>query len=114
MKEAHFIGSSLADWRGMPGEVQDVLGYALHLLEAGEIPPNAKYYKGLGSGVWELRDDFKKDTYRAVCVVRYADGVYVLHCFQKKSKSGIGTPKADQFIIESRLKELEDRQRAKR
>lgn len=106
MKVARFIGSSQGDWYQMPEEVQDVLGYDLHLLQSGRIPPKGKQLKGMGGGVWELRDDFNTNTYRAVCVVRYEDAVYVLHCFQKKSKTGIGMPKADKFIIESRLKEL--------
>ena len=90
----------------MPERVQDELGHALHLVQIGEIPSGSKLMKGLGGGVLELRDDYKTDTYRAVCVLRFEEAVYVLHCFQKKSKRGIEIPKTDQFIIESRLKQL--------
>lgn len=99
------MGSSLEDLATMPEAVQDALGYALHLVQVGATPPGAKPLKGM-AGVWELRDDYKTDTYRAVYVAKFKDAIYVLHCFQKKSKSGISIPKNDQFIVESRLKWL--------
>ena len=60
---------------------------------------------GFGSaGVLEVVEDFRSDTYRAVYTVKFAGWVYVLHCFQKKSKSGIKTPKEDMDMINARLK----------
>ena len=77
--------------------------------------PRAKPWKGLGSGVLEIVEDYRTDTYRAVYTVRYATRVFVLHVFQKKSKKGIATPKPDMDLIKERLKaatarskELED------
>lgn len=55
----------------------------------------------------EVVEDFQSDTYRAVYTVRYADAVYVIHCFQKKSTQGIATPKPDLDLIKSRLKAIE-------
>lgn len=52
----------------------------------------------------EVVEDFRSDTYRAVYTVKFAGWVYVLHCFQKKSKSGIKTPKEDMDMINARLK----------
>jgi phage-related protein len=49
-------------------------------------------------------DNFDGDTYRAVYTVRFARVVYVLHAFQKKSKRGVATPKAELDLIELRLK----------
>ena len=66
------------------------------------MPAPLKGFKG--AGVLELVEDFDGDTYRAVYTVKFAEIVYVLHIFQKKSKSGIATPKADINLIESRLK----------
>lgn len=57
-----------------------------------------------GTGVLEIVDDFDGDTYRAVYTVRFAGAVYVLHAFQKKSKHGIATPRAELDLIEQRLK----------
>jgi len=66
---------------------------------------NAKPLAGFGgASVLEIVDDFQTDTYRAVYTVRFRDVVYVLHAFQKKSKKGIATPKADLDLIKRRLK----------
>jgi phage-related protein len=80
------------------------MGVALFVVQIGGTPPSAKSWKGLGSGVYELIEDNRGDTYRAIYTVRIADSVHVLHAFQKKSKSGIKTPKADVDLIEQRLK----------
>jgi phage-related protein len=60
--------------------------------------------QGFGGGVLEIVDDFAGDTWRAVYTVRFAGAVYVLHAFQKKSRRGIATPKAELGLIEQRLK----------
>ena len=92
----------------MPDEVQDVFGYALHLAQMGQKHPDAKPLKGFGgAGVLEVVEDFQGDAYRAVYTGRYADAVYVVHCFQKKSTQGIATPKPDVELIKSRLKAIE-------
>lgn len=92
----------------MPEEVQDTFGYALHLAQVGQKHPDAKPLKGFGSaGVLEVVENFQGDAYRAVYTVRYAEAVYVVHCFQKKSTQGIATPKPDVELIKSRLKAIE-------
>ncbi len=89
----------------MPEDVQDTFGYALHLAQTGGKHAQAKPLKGFrGAGVLEVVEDHQGDTYRAVYTVRYASAVYVLHCFQKKSTSGIATPKPDMDLIDLRLK----------
>ena len=103
-------------WRGnakdafgeFPSSVQSEMGYALFLAQMGERHRMmAKTLKGFGGGsVIELRENDDGDTYRAVYTVRYADAVYVLHAFQKKSKSGAKTPQTDIDLIERRLKAL--------
>jgi phage-related protein len=60
-----------------------------------------------GASVLEIVDDFDGDTYRAIYTVRFADVVYVLHTFEKKSKKGIETPKSDLDLIRLRLKQAE-------
>jgi len=55
-------------------------------------------------GVFELVEDHRGDTYRVAYTVRFAKAVYVLHCFQKKSPSGIRTAKTDVDLIHERLK----------
>jgi phage-related protein len=98
-----WMGGSLKDLRSFPDEVQDVIGFALHLAQVGGKSPAAKPLKGMGSGVLEVIDDHDGNTYRAVYTVRFGSAVYVLHAFQKKSKQGIATPPRDVKMIETRL-----------
>ena len=92
----------------MPEDVQDVFGYALHLAQAGKKHPQAKPLKGFrGSGVLEVVEDNRGDTYRVVYTVKFQDAVYVLHCFKKKSTQGIATPKSDIDLINIRLRVVE-------
>jgi phage-related protein len=78
------------------------------LAQVGQRHPDAKPLKGFGSaGVLEVVEDFQGDAYRAVYTVRYAEAVYVVHCFQKKSTQGIATPKPEIDMIKMRLKAIE-------
>jgi phage-related protein len=98
-------GSSYQDLLEMPTDVQNVMGYGLYLAQIGDKHDDAKPLKGFkGAGVLEIVDDFDGDTYRAIYTVRFEFAVYVLHVFQKKSKSGIATPKQDLNLIDRRLK----------
>jgi phage-related protein len=73
----------------MPESVQDTFGYALYLAQTGAKHDQAKALQGFGSaGVLEVIEDSIGSTYRAVYTVRFANAVYVLHCFQKKSSGG--------------------------
>jgi phage-related protein len=101
-------GSSKADYMAFPRAVQREMGYALFLAQMGERhPTKTKTLKGFGGGtVVEVKESRDKNAYRAVYTVRYADAVYVLHAFQKKSKTGIKTSKVDMKIVETRLKDL--------
>lgn len=88
----------------MPKAVQREFGFALHLAQVGCRHLGAKVLRGFGSaGVLEVVEDFATDTYRAVYTVRFANAVYVLHCFKKKSTKGIETPKPDMDLIRKRL-----------
>jgi phage-related protein len=64
--------------------------------------------KGLGTGVFEIALRHRTDAYRAVYAVQLGDALYVVHAFQKKSKSGIKTPKQDVDVIRQRLKRLKE------
>lgn len=92
----------------MPNEVRQVFGFALYQAQIGLHHTDAKPLKGFGSaGVIEIVEDWLGDAYRAVYTVRFAQAVYVLHCFQKKAKRGIATPKKDLDLIRERLKQVE-------
>ncbi len=103
-----WLASSRKDLLDLPEEVQDSIGHALDLAQRGDTADYAKPLHGYGTGVWEIVDDYRTDTYRGVYVVRFAQVVFVLHCFQKKSRSGIAMPRPDAELIEQRLKDARE------
>jgi phage-related protein len=108
-KPVVWIGSSLKDLREFPEEVRGEVGYALYLAQIGSKHPDTKPLKGFkGAGVLEIVENFVGDTYRAVYTVKLAGTVYVLHAFQKRSKTGITTPKQDIDLIKERLKRAQE------
>lgn len=109
LKPLDFIGSSREDLKEFPDEVKQDIGYALFEAQKGQKSEAAKPLKGFGgAGVLEIIERFDGDTYRAVYTVKFREVVYVLHCFQKKSKSGIKTPQQEIDLIARRLKAAEE------
>ena len=109
IKPVVWIGSTRADLAPFPEDVKDAIGYALYIAQRGEKHPDAKPLRGFGgAGILEIVQDHSGDTYRAVYTVRLAGRIYVLHVFQKKSKRGIKTPKAESELIKSRLRRAEE------
>ena len=112
MKGIDWIGSSYRDLCALPEDVRRCFGFALYLAQSGGKHPDAKPLSGFhGAGVLEVVEDHDGDTYRAVYTVRFADAVYVLHVFQKKSKRGIATPTKDIELIQTRLRIAEEHHR---
>ncbi len=107
-RQLFWIGSSHKDLVAMPVEVRRRFGYALSLAQRGDRDDAAKVLQGFsGAGVLEIVEDDIGGTYRAAYTVKFAEAVFVLHCFQKKSKRGIATPKPDMDVIRARLKVAE-------
>ena len=103
-KPLEWIGSSHKDLMALPSEIRRFFGFALSLAQAGDKHDSAKVLKGFGgAGVLEVVEDDVGGTYRAVYTVKFAEAVFVLHYFQKKSKRGIATPKEDMNIVRARL-----------
>jgi len=100
----YWENSSKRAFKEFPIAVQKDMGVALFVVQLGGTPESAKPWKGCGSGVYELVEDHRGDTFRAVYTVRIGDAVHVLPAFQKKSKSGVATPRPDVELIEKRLK----------
>ena len=104
-KPIKWVGSAKRDLDAMPEDVKDVFGHAIDLAQAGGKHQDAKVMTGFGSaGVLEVVEDHRGDTFRAVYTVKFPGWVYVLHCFKKKSRSGIKTAKEDLDLIHARLK----------
>jgi phage-related protein len=109
LKPVRWIGSSRDDLRDFPAEARRNIGYALHFAQMGDKHSSAKPLQGFGgAGVLEIVEDHDGDTYRAVYTVRFAEVVYVLHTFQKKSKRGVKTPQREIDLIKARLQRAED------
>ena len=108
-KPVRWVGSSREDVRAFPEDVRLRIGGALWEAQLGRKASWAKPLKGFGgAGVLEVVDDFDGDTFRAVYTVRFAGVVYVLHAFQKKSKSGVATPRHEIALIGRRLKRAKE------
>jgi phage-related protein len=85
------------------------MGYALYVAQQGGKHRNAKALSGFGgSGVVEIVKDHRSDTFRAVYTLQHPRAVYVLHAFQKKSKTGGETPRRDMEVIRQRLRNAEE------
>jgi phage-related protein len=108
LKPVIWLGTSLKNLREFPPPVQDHVGYALYVAQSGSKHEDAKVLRGFGgAGVLEVIKDYRGDTFRAVYTLKYSGRVYVLHAFQKKSKSGRQTPGPDIELIKQRLREAE-------
>ena len=111
IKPVVWIGRTKADLSSFPEDVKDTIGYALYIAQRGGKHADSKPLRGFGgAGVLEIVEDYAGGTYRAVYTVRFAGRIYVLHVFQKKSKTGIKTPKPEIELIRSRLKRAEEEQ----
>ena len=104
LKLVFWVGSSRDDLRAMPDQVRRDIGQALYTAQQGATDPAAKPLKGFGGArVMEIVERDRSGAYRAVYTVQFADAIYVLYVFQKKSKHGIATPKQDIDLIRRRL-----------
>ena len=103
-KPPFWVGSSQRDLQAFPERVKDDIGTALSVAQFGDKHPSAKPWKVLGGGIFEVVEDHRGDTYRAVYTVKFESAVYVLHAFQKKSPSGVATARMDSDLIAKRLR----------
>ena len=89
-----------------PDLIRRAMGHALFSAQEGKLHPHAKVLSGMGSaGIQEIRENDGSGTYRVIYTIEMKECVFVLHAFQKKSKSGIATPKQELDLLNTRLKE---------
>ena len=103
-----WLGNAKKNILGFPEEVQKLIGDEIQLIQFGEMPKDAKPFKGVGSGVFEIALKHDKEAYRCVQAVQLGEKIYVLHAFQKKSRKSITTPKHDVDLIKQRYKEAKE------
>jgi phage-related protein len=112
-KDIIWVSSSLEDLKRFPEPVQKVMGFALFQAQCGGKHLQARPLKGFGGAVvLEIIEDFDGNAFRTVYTVRFADAVYVLHAFQKRSKRGIKTPEREMDMVRARLRMARDSRRA--
>src|SRR6184192_4268194 len=99
-----WLGNSRRNIRAFPAEARKIIGDEIQLIQFGGMPKDAKPFKGVGSGVFEIALRHDKGAYRAVLAVQLGERIYVLHAFQKKSRHGIKTPQSDIDLIKDRYK----------
>lgn len=103
-----WLGNSRKTMHEFPKQVRIDMGAALFAAQCGGMAEHVKPFKGVGSGVFEIAERYSGDAYRLVYGVQIGVKLYVLHAFQKKSKSGIATPKLDVDLIKRRYKDAQE------
>lgn len=96
------MGNSKKNLLGFPFEARKLIGDELQFIQFGGMPKDAKPFKGIGSGVFEIAIQYDKDAYRTIVAVQLGNKIYVLHAFQKKSRRSIATSKQDVDLIKQR------------
>lgn len=96
------------DFEAFPEDVQDDMFDALTIAAEGGKSDKAKPFKGVGGGVFEIALRYRGDAFRTLYAVKIGVDIWVIHAFQKKSKSGIKTPQSEVDLISERLKRLKE------
>ncbi|WP_018079418.1 type II toxin-antitoxin system RelE/ParE family toxin [Thiobacillus denitrificans] len=102
-KPVEFRGSALDDLRAFPISARREAGHQIDLVQQGGEPENWKSMTTVGQGVREIRIRDEVGAYRVIYVAKFADAVYVLHCFQKKTQK---TSKVDIDLAAKRYRDL--------
>ena len=108
MKPIAFLGGSLDDLRSFPSDARREAGYQLDRVQQGLDPVDWRPMPSIGAGVREIRVRERAGAFRVIYVATFADAVYVLHAFQKKTRQ---TAKRDVDLAASRLREQMARMR---
>lgn len=105
-RRINWIKAALKDFQAFPPGTRTRVAEALTAVADGATPDLSKPLTGLGSGVWELAIREQGNAWRVVYGLKIDEDIWVIHAFQKKSTSGISTPKAEIDLVRSRIKRL--------
>ena len=108
IKPISWIKAAQKDFQKFPVGAQKRIFTALSIAAEGRKSDLAKPLKGLGSGVFEIALRYQSDAYRVVYAVQINETIWLIHAFQKKSKTGIKTPQQDIELIKDRLSQLKE------
>jgi phage-related protein len=103
-----WLKGALQDFQDFPHDVQLEAMSALTIAAEGGKADSAKPFAGMGGGVLEIALKHRGDAYRVIYAVQLAADLWVIHAFQKKSKTGIKTPQHEIDVIRERLKRLKE------
>lgn len=103
-----WIKAARKEFEGFPTDAKTIIFRALTIAAEGQKADIAKPMKGLGSGVFEVALAVRGGAYRTVYALHLGDDIWVVHAFQKKSKTGIKTPKHEIDLIRDRIKRLKE------
>ena len=108
LRPVSWLKAARRDFEGFPVDVQKGAFRALTVAAEGGTADKAKPFKGVDAGVFEIALRHRGDAFRILYAVRIGNDVWVVHAFQKKSKSGIKTPQMEIDLIRERLKRLKE------
>jgi phage-related protein len=103
-----WIKAARRDFEEFPEDAQVEMLSALTIAAEGSKPDNAKPFKGVDGGVFEIVLKHRGDAFRVLYAVKIGADIWVIHAFQKKSKTGIKTPQMEVDLIHERLKRLKE------
>ncbi|MFN7924917.1 MAG: type II toxin-antitoxin system RelE/ParE family toxin [Bryobacteraceae bacterium] len=103
-----WIKAAVKEFEIFPEGARSICLAALTIAAEGGKADVAKPMQGLGPGVFEIALAFRGDAFRVVYAVRFADEIWVVHAFQKKSTQGIKTPQREIDLIKERLIRLKE------
>jgi phage-related protein len=108
LRDISWLKGALKDFRAFPQPAQQKAARGLTQIAEGDTPEIAKPMTGLGAGMWELAIKERGDAFRVIYALQLDDDVWVVHAFQKKSTSGIATPKHEIDVVKERIKRLKE------
>lgn len=103
-----WVKAARKDFADFPASAQDIAVKALVLVAGGSTPDIAKPLSGIGAGVWELAIRERGGAWRVVYGLQIGDDIWVVHAFQKKSNTGIATPRHEIDLVKARIRRLRD------
>jgi phage-related protein len=107
-RNVSWIKAARKDFEDFPEDVQSDVFHALSVAAEGGKSDKAKPFKGVDGGVFEIALKHRGDAFRAIYVLKIDADIWVVHAFQKKSKSGIKTPQMEVDLIRERVKRLKE------
>ncbi len=103
-----WIRAARKEFEEFPDDVQVGMLRALTIVAEGSKPDNTKPFKGIDGGVFEIAIKHRGDAFRVLYAVKIGVDIWVIHAFQKKSKTDIKTPQMEVDLIRERLKRLKE------